>query len=98
MSLTGKEYTKLVEGEDKGDILLFALSTCGWCKKTKKELNDKEVAYHYIEVDTLAGADRDEVVNELRKWNPALNFPTVIIYGQTVAGHQPDRLKELIGK
>lgn len=22
-----------VDGENKGNIILFALSTCGWCKK-----------------------------------------------------------------
>lgn len=24
-----------VDGENKGNIVLFALSTCGWCKKNK---------------------------------------------------------------
>ena len=37
-----------VKGENKGKITLYALSTCGWCKKTKKLLDDLGVEYHYI--------------------------------------------------
>ena len=29
-----------VDGENKGNILLFALSTCGWCAKTRKLLEE----------------------------------------------------------
>ncbi|MDD5684459.1 MAG: glutaredoxin family protein, partial [Methanoregulaceae archaeon] len=27
-----------IDGEDKGKVVLFALSTCGWCAKTKELL------------------------------------------------------------
>ena len=40
-----------VEGENKGKILLYALSTCGWCRKTRQLLDDLGVAYDYIYVD-----------------------------------------------
>ena len=29
-----------VEGQDKGKLVLFALSTCGWCKKTRELIED----------------------------------------------------------
>jgi len=29
-----------VEGENKGKILLYSLSTCGWCNKTKERLSE----------------------------------------------------------
>ena len=32
-----------VDGENKGNILLFALSTCGWCAKTRKLLEELKV-------------------------------------------------------
>ena len=28
-----------VDGQDKGKVMLYALSTCVWCKKTKKLLD-----------------------------------------------------------
>ncbi len=27
-----------VEGENKGDVVLYALSTCGWCKKDSDDV------------------------------------------------------------
>ena len=42
-----------VNGENRGKILLYALSTCGWCKKTKGLLNKLGVEYSYIYVDLV---------------------------------------------
>ena len=41
-----------VPGENKGHkVTLYALSTCGWCKKTKKFLDELGVEYEYVYVD-----------------------------------------------
>ena len=37
-----------VNGENKGDILLFALSTCGWCKKTREHLEKLNLEYDFL--------------------------------------------------
>ncbi|MFQ5905703.1 MAG: glutaredoxin family protein [bacterium] len=42
-----------VEGKKKGDVLLYALSTCGWCRKTKRLLEKLRVEYDYVYVDLL---------------------------------------------
>ncbi|PXF56785.1 MAG: hypothetical protein C4B59_16340, partial [Candidatus Methanogaster sp.] len=42
-----------IEGEDKGKIILYALSTCVWCKKTKKLLTELGVDFHYVYADLL---------------------------------------------
>jgi glutaredoxin-like protein NrdH len=34
-----------VAGKNAGDIKVYALSTCPWCKKTKQLLNDFGVEY-----------------------------------------------------
>jgi len=49
---------KHVEGENKGKVILYALSTCVWCKKTKRLLNQLGVDYYFIDVDLL-GRDRE---------------------------------------
>jgi glutaredoxin-like protein NrdH len=68
-----------VDGHKKGDILLFALSTCGWCKKTRGLLEDMGVAYDYVYVDLSQGDERVEILELLKKWNPSLSFPTLVI-------------------
>ena len=68
-----------VEGKKKGKVMLYALSTCGWCKKTKALLNEMGIAYDYIDVDLLRGSEQTSVIGEIKKHNPENNFPTMVI-------------------
>jgi glutaredoxin len=87
-----------VGGQDKGKLVLFALSTCGWCKKTRELIEELNAAYEYIYVDLLKGKEREEVVDMLKKWNPQVSFPTVVINDmKTIIGFKEDEIKELIG-
>ncbi len=89
---------KHVKGENKGKIVLFALSTCGWCNKTRKLIEELGVGYDYVYVDLLEGADRDEAVEALKIWNSNLSFPTLIINDQEcIVGFDQDKIMELIG-
>ena len=71
-----------VVGEDKGKVMLYALRTCGWCKKTKELLNELGVAYDYAYIDLIKGAEQDAAIAEIKKFNPACNFPTLVIDDQ----------------
>jgi glutaredoxin len=83
-----------VDGKDKGKVFLFALSTCQWCKKTRELLEELEVEYDYVYVDLTTGDERDEVVKELKKWNPAISFPTIVINDvDTIIGFEEDEIK-----
>lgn len=73
-----------VDGQDKGDVLLFALSTCGWCKKTRMLLEDLNVGYDYIYVDLTSGEERAEAINALTIFNENTSFPTMVINNQDV--------------
>jgi len=68
-----------VEGKDAGKLMLYALSTCGWCRKTKQLLNDLGVAYDFVYIDLLQGKERETAINIVKKWNPASSFPTLVI-------------------
>lgn len=86
-----------VEGENKGKITLFALSTCVWCKKTKQFLSDLGVEYDYVFVDHLTGQDKDETVKEVEKWNPRCSFPTLVINDNIcIVGFKEDEIKEAL--
>lgn len=86
-----------VEGENKGDIKLYAISTCVWCKRTKKLLNDLGVKYQYIFVDLLDRETRNEVEEEVTKWNPRCSFPTVVIDNSiSIVGFQEDDIREAL--
>lgn len=84
-----------VDGQNKGKVVLFALSTCGWCRKTRMLLEELGVDFSYIYVDLLSGDERSEVINEVQKWNSQLSFPTVVINDKDViVGFKEDELRE----
>lgn len=60
-------------------VTLFSLSNCPVCKKVKKFLDENEVPYNLIEVDTLESGDQWLRTKELKQRNPQASFPTLII-------------------
>jgi len=87
-----------VNGENKGKLVLFALSTCGWCNKTRMLIEEFGAEYDYIYVDLLQGADRNEAVEALKIWNPQISFPTLVINDQEcIVGFDQDKIREIIG-
>jgi len=92
-----KEHMKHVEGAKKSDIKLYALSTCGWCKKTKGLLNKLQADYHYVDVDLLGDADQEEAVAEITKWNPQCSFPTLVIDNKScIVGFKEQEIRGVI--
>jgi glutaredoxin len=84
-----------VDGEDKGKIRLYALSTCGWCKKTKRFLNQLGVEYSYIDVDKLSKGEKSKIQQEVKRWNPMCSYPTIVLWDEkTVIGFDDDKLRK----
>ena len=59
-----------VVGKNKGHIVLYALSTCPWCRKTKKLLEDLGVEYYFGDVDLMNDADKKEALQVVQKCTP----------------------------
>lgn len=90
---------KHVEGEDKGKVFLYALSTCIWCRKTKKLLDSLGIEYSYIFMDNLDGEEKDKRMEELEQWNPKRSFPTLVINDEKViTGFKEDEIKKELRK
>ncbi len=87
-----------VAGENKGKVMIYALSTCIWCRKTKQLLKDKKVSFDYCDVDLEEGAEKEAAQQAIKKWNPSVSFPTLVIDNKdAVLGYQPDEIKEKLG-
>jgi glutaredoxin-like protein NrdH len=85
-----------VPGKDKGKVTLYALSTCIWCKKTKELLSTLGVSFNYIYVDLLKGYDRSKMVDEVKKYNPACSFPTLVVGDKCIVGFREKEIKEAL--
>ena len=78
-------------------VKLYALSTCIHCRNAKQYLDDNKITYECVFVDTLHGDDRKETISEIKKYNPAASFPTIIIDGdRVVVGFRKDEIKEAL--
>lgn len=86
-----------VKGENKGEIKLYALTTCIWCKKTKNLLDKIGCEYNYIYVDQLEGEDKEIIKNEIKKFNPRFSFPTLVINNEKcIVGYKEDDINEAL--
>jgi glutaredoxin-like protein NrdH len=88
---------KHVKGKTKGKIMLYAISTCVWCKKTKKLLDNLNADYYYIDVDLLNEEERERAEEEVTKWNSLCSFPTLVINDkECVVGYDEEEIKRKI--
>jgi len=74
-------------------IKVYALSTCPYCKRTRKFLDDHKVAYDCVEVDMLDDDAQDKALEEIEKLTGRQSFPVVIIGDEVIVGHDEDRLR-----
>jgi glutaredoxin-like protein NrdH len=83
-----------VKGESKGKIILHALSTCMWCKKTKELLTELGVEFYFVYVDLLEGYEQSKVLDEVTRHNPVCSFPTLVIDDKTcIIGNKEEKIR-----
>nr|3NZN_A Chain A, Glutaredoxin [Methanosarcina mazei]3NZN_B Chain B, Glutaredoxin [Methanosarcina mazei] len=93
-----KDRGNHVSGVDRGKVIMYGLSTCVWCKKTKKLLTDLGVDFDYVYVDRLEGKEEEEAVEEVRRFNPSVSFPTTIINDEkAIVGFKEKEIRESLG-
>jgi glutaredoxin len=78
------------------DVKVYALSTCIHCRNAKKYLDECGVKYQCVHVDELSGEERKKVVQEVKDYNPAVSFPTIVIKDKVVVGFHKDKIDEAL--
>ena len=76
------------------EVFVYALSTCPWCRKTKRWFEDSRIAFESVDIDTLPEAEQDEVADKAYKLSGGRRFPVVVINGEVIVGHSPDKFLE----
>lgn len=92
-------YTKVNGKRNAGNVLLFALSTCGWCKKTRNLLDSLDIDYTYTYVDLLDTEDQAQIESDIYAVSSQVTFPTIVINGKTViTGFNEEKIIKELGK
>lgn len=80
-------------------VTLYALSTCGWCRKTKRFLDGNDITYAVHDVDLLEGDEKEQIREEVARYNPRRSYPTLVVDdgAHVVVGYDEDKLREALG-
>ena len=78
-------------------VSMYTLSTCPWCKKTKKFFAEQNVPFDYIDYDLADEATQQRIISDMER-HRASGFPFVMIDNDTVEGYNPDRYAKLPGR
>ncbi len=91
------DISKVAGKNTKHKVVLYALSTCVWCKMTKQFLKDNDVEYEYVDVDLCSEEDKNKIRREIQDKGGPLSYPSVIVDGKKViTGLRKDLLKEAL--
>jgi len=88
---------KVPGSNNKHKVFMYAISTCGWCKRAKTFLKDNDVEYDYVDVDLCSGEDREKIRQDILSRGGRLAYPTIIIDdGFLMTGPKEDKLREAL--
>jgi len=78
-------------------IVLYTLSTCPWCRKTKQFLKEKGIPFDYTDYDLTTEDVQQKIEKEVQESGFSLAFPYAKINGDVIVGYNPQKLSELLG-
>jgi glutaredoxin len=88
---------KVAGKNNKHKVLMYAISTCAWCKMTKRFLNENNIEYEYVDVDLASDEDHEKIREDIVSKGGEPSYPTLIIDNETViTGFRKDKIKEAL--
>lgn len=77
-------------------VKVYSLSTCPWCKKVKKFLDEKDVEYEVVDVDLAQGDEQKQALEEVEKLTGKRAFPVTVINDEVISGYKEDKIEEAL--
>jgi len=92
------EFTEYEGSAGTHDLTLYALSTCAFCKKAIKFLQEHDVRFRYIYLDTINPMVKRTVKSELKSRYASLPvFPVLVIDDkESVSGFSEEKWREIL--
>jgi glutaredoxin len=92
------QISKVSGKKNNHTVVIYALSTCVWCKMTKQFLKDNDIEYEYVDVDLCDEKDKQKIREHIQSKGGNLSYPTTIVDDSIViTGFRKDKLKEALG-
>lgn len=77
-------------------IVLYTLSTCPWCDRTKRYFSQLGVPFTVVDYD-LADAETQRQIDMSMDEMGISGFPIVMIDDEVISGYNPERYAEILG-
>lgn len=95
---TDEKATNIETDASGKKVTIYALSTCPWCKKTRKFFTEKGATIDYIEYDKADEETRKHIEEDCRSFMDELGFPVVKIDEEAVVGYNTKKYSDLLNK
>ena len=91
------QFSKVSGQKRQHKVVLYALSTCAWCRMTKQFLKDNDIEYEYIDVDLCEEEDKQNIRDHIQSKGGPLSYPTIIVDDNVlITGFRTDKLREAL--
>ncbi len=77
-------------------VSMYTLSTCPWCRKTKKFFKDKNIPFDYVDYDLASEEEQEKIGKDMQKYTGHIAFPFVRIGDDVIIGYNPEKFEEKI--
>ena len=74
-------------------VKVYSLSTCPWCKKVKRLLDEKNVRYEVVDVDLAQGDEQKKALEEVEKLTGRRSFPVTVINDTVIQGFKEEEFE-----
>ena len=91
------QFSKVSGQKNQHKVVLYALSTCAWCRMTKQFLKDHDIEYEYIDVDLCEEEEKQKIREHIQSKGGPLSYPTIIVDDNVlITGFRTDKLREAL--
>ncbi len=80
-------------------VMMYTLSTCGFCKSAKAFMHANDVPFDYIDVDLLDTEEKRRVLREAREIAKMdrISFPLIVIGETVIVGFKEYEIRKALG-
>jgi len=90
-------FSKVPGKKNEHKVVVYALSTCVWCRMTKEFLRDNSIEFEFLDVDQCDQKEKEQARQLILSKGGALNYPTTLIDDKIIiTGFRKDQLKEAL--
>lgn len=79
-------------------VMLYALSTCPFCKMAKRFFESRNIPYNFVDVDLLPKEEQEKTVAEVQRISGRRAFPVIVIGEEVIVGYDELRIREALEK